>query len=101
VCRSEQNNDNDQRSKAKDAALPLTRLDWEYKHKRDTESDGQPNGHRNQLQSDLEASQVRRRAAGGLLGCKMQQAAITQARRQLKQYTGDLVRRSCSVCLQA
>ena len=31
----------------------------------------------------------------------MQQAAITQARRQLKQYTRDLVRRSSSICLHA
>jgi len=47
-----------QRSKAKDTALPLTRLDWENEYKRDTKSDGQPNGHRNQLQGDLESTRV-------------------------------------------
>jgi len=44
---------------AEDAALSLTRLDGENEHERDTESDGQPDGDRNELQGDLEPSQVR------------------------------------------
>jgi len=34
---------------AEDAALSLTRLDGENEHERDTESDGQPDGDRNEL----------------------------------------------------
>ena len=71
---------------AENAALSLTRLDGENEHERDTESDGQPDGDRNELQGDLEPSQVRcrRGAAGGLLRCEMEQPAAPEARWQLK-----------------
>jgi hypothetical protein len=73
-------------SEAEDAALALTRLDGENEHERDAESDGEPDRHRNQLQGDLEASQVRcaSGAAGGLLRSEMQQAATPETGRQLK-----------------
>jgi hypothetical protein len=45
---------------AENAALSLPRLDGENEHERDTESDGQPDRDRNELQGDLEPSQVRR-----------------------------------------
>ncbi len=44
---------------AKDTARSLARLDGENEHERDTESDGQPDGDRNELQGDLEPSLVR------------------------------------------
>ena len=73
-------------SEAEDAALPPTRLDGENEDERDAQSDGQPDGHRNQLQGDLESGQVRcrRGAAGDLLGRKMKQATAPEAGRQLK-----------------
>jgi hypothetical protein len=42
-----------------DAALSPTRLDGENEHERNTKSDSQPDGDRNELQGDLEPSQVR------------------------------------------
>jgi hypothetical protein len=73
-------------SEAKDTALALTRLDGENEHERNAEPDGEPDRHRNQLQGDLEAGQVRcaSGAAGGLLRSEMQQATAPETRRQLK-----------------